>query len=58
MFKNSCLESYEIPSVNAKEFLTSKVSLRSKYEESRETIEAKREVIYMIIISLFHSKSF
>jgi len=52
---NNCLflmhiESYEIPTTDSNEFLKSKISFRSNYEESRETTETKREVNYFLII--------
>jgi len=44
------VESYEIPTTDSNEFLKSKISFRSNYEESRETTETKREVNYFLII--------
>ncbi len=49
---SSCIESYEIPRTISNDFLTSKISFRSKYEEFRETTETKREVNDFIHISV------
>ena len=43
------IESYEIPQTNSNEFLRSTISFRKKYEEPRETTEAKREVNDLMI---------
>jgi hypothetical protein len=48
---SSRIESYEIPRTISNDFLKSKISFRNKYEESRETMEAKREVTYFSIVS-------
>lgn len=56
----SLIESYEIPSIHSNEFLKSSIFGRRKYEESRETVEAKREVSdwrrhgYVIVIFFRH----
>jgi hypothetical protein len=52
-----CIESYEIPRTISNDFLKSKISLRSRYEESRETVETKREVncSCILLIKIFHS---
>lgn len=57
---SSSIESYEIPSTHSNEFLKSSIFGRSKYEESRETVEANREVSafrryrYSIVIFFRH----